>query len=247
MSIDNMTGGGSGNIEKTYCQWNGCQGNPHPVNSVPPYDDKTKGVIKKYPIPNDIHPNLLYGNMFGEKVLGHTIPYRTTKMKSKWYYNYRFQRHHVIPGNMVKKCPQLFNNLELLGWNLNCPISNCMNLPMYDPDIVWHDLQPHRGNHNMYDDRVEDDLIKLQRKCLAFCINSEQKDSSLKVQKDLLDEINKRIVTYKEKIANWQKGFILVTAALYKMKPRESRAQIFTKRSDSKSIPIYPWRSFDSI
>ena len=240
MAVIHRDGGEKIKSDKTGCDWKGCKGEPHPVRIKPKYPDRKKGVIDKKPIPNDVHPNLLYGDLCGKNVLGHTFPYRTTKMKSKWYYNYRFQRHHIIPANMRKKFKKLFFNLKLMGWDLNSPISNCLNLPMYDKDIVWHDLQTHRGSHPRYDGMVKVELLDLETECLDFCKNSETGDKNLPTQDNLIPNTSETTSFFAEMILNWNPAWILVSTSL------ASRNSVFSSLSDDKQgIPVYQTRKLE--
>lgn len=223
------------NQDKTSCDWKSCSGNPHAIK--PQYPDRKYGCPDKKPIKNDIHPSLY--NKWGRKDGMAYIPYRTTKQgKGIFFHNYRFQRHHVIPGNMKKKVPDLFHNLVLMGWDLNSPNFNCLNLPWYDKDIVWHDLQPHRGSHPKYDSEVLNLLFQLEQDCLEFCKNSEAGDKNLETTESLITLIDGIVSLLIEYLLNWETDWILLSTSPAK------RKDVFRDLSDEGRLPSYPWRTF---
>jgi hypothetical protein len=223
--------------KKTFpCDWKGCSGDPHV--EVPPYKDRSKGDIEKKPINDNTRPHT-----YKSKWPLEAQPYRTTRMGGSRPTKYRFQRHHVIPANMRKQYPDLFGNLLLMGWDLNCPVTNGINLPMYDADIVWNDLQPHRGSHDTYDSKVAPLLDRLEGKCVDYCKNLENGLTN-EVPDQLKDKVAVLVKEFREHIINWDSGWNLVTSAMYNGKPRETRAMAFANRTVSKTIPTYPRRTF---
>lgn len=56
---------------------------------------------------------------------------------------YHTQKHHLISINFFDDVPDLSNNAELIGYDVNHK-NNGMCLPSHKVDIVQHDLQCHR-------------------------------------------------------------------------------------------------------
>jgi hypothetical protein len=224
VSATNSTG------RKYKCRWKKCQPNRHSFKTTYPNNgDIVKRSISK------IHPNEYYVT----KQAGITSLYRFKATSTgKWHYSYRPQVHHVIPGNMTKKFKILFSNLKLLNWDLNDFVTNGLSLPMYNVDMVFHDLQPHRGCHIPYDDNVEPMLKRLQDASIHYCKNSESTSNDDEKQEDLLIDIGKIILKLREYILNWHKDFILVNGSL------ADRPRIFEEHSFLKKTPVYPPRKW---
>lgn len=110
---------------------------------------------------------------------------------------YPFQRHHIIPCAVFKELPKISHNLKLLGFDINNEGLNGISLPTKPKDIVWHDLQYHRGYHKTYNDNVKLALKDLEKTMVAdFCKKEEQ----IK----MWEEIAKEVKDYKTRILKWE-------------------------------------------
>ena len=108
---------------------------------------------------------------------------------------YAYQRHHVIPCGVYSKVKRLSHNLKLINYDINNEMDNGISLPADPKDMVWHDLQYHRGYHSSYNKIVLADMKELQSNILKFCANDDQGE--------LLKEVEKKVKKYKTKILNW--------------------------------------------
>lgn len=233
-----VTGANKKKVNKDKCIWKDCSPGTHPKGYMP-YDNN--GVIKKEMFKEKVHPSIMYSKL-GIKVKGYYIPYRTKKNRGKDASNYWYQRHHIVPGNMRKKLKKLFHNLKLMGWNINGYPGNYMPLPTLDVDIVWHDLQSHRGCHPKYDIEMYAMLESLQTDSLSFCKNAEANTKGSLHPKHLINELNENIDFAAEMILNWDPAWLLVTTSWSK------RLEIFFTLSDAKSgMPFYPKRTLANI
>ena len=221
--------------KKYPCAWKGCSGDPHPVK--PKYPDKKYGCNAKKPIKDDTSPYSYSFQWPAEKHPYRTLNYPRGKKppKVKTNFNYRIQRHHVIPGNMLKKFPDLFFNAKLKGWDHNSYPVNGLNLPTYDKDVVWNDIQAHRGCHTAYDTEVEKYMSSLEGECRAFCKNEEAENNE-PFTDDILGLLYAYVEEFREEIINWNPSYYLIATA------GVNRGAIFLGYSDKKSIPKYPKR-----
>jgi hypothetical protein len=71
---------------------------------------------------------------------------------------HKFQRHHVIPINVIRDLLDLGHNLRLIGWDINNYTLNGISLPKYNSDMHWHKLPVHRGSHKSYDKVIKRQL-----------------------------------------------------------------------------------------
>lgn len=126
---------------------------------------------------NDTHTSIKLG---GKKVSGQ---------------NYSFQRHHVIPVQAFNNLPDLKDNLELLGYNINIQDQNGISLPFRIKDLVWHDLQFHRGSHPAYTTIVTNRVRKIMNTSKRYCEKGEQST--------LWDLIKEEVDLCRDELISW--------------------------------------------
>lgn len=180
-----------GKVVNKPCRWKACA-KKHKFNIK--YDNN--GVVKRTALGNWAHPSSICTYKIVCKKA--RIVYKQGKYKncnSSTAYNYPIQKHHVIPCAVIKVLPRIKHNLKLLGYDINNEGLNGISLPAKPEDIVWHDLQFHKGSHPMYNDEVEKDLKDLEAKCEHFCKTDDQMK--------LLQEIDKKVAKYRSKIIKW--------------------------------------------
>lgn len=178
-----------GKVVNKPCKWKVCV-KKHKFNIK--YDND--GVIKRTALGNWTHPSSIYEIVCKKD----RIVYKKGKYKnykSSTAYNYPIQKHHVIPCAVIKLLAKIKHNLKLLGYDINNEVLNGISLPAKPEDIVWHDLQFHKGSHPMYNDRVEIDLKDLEAKCEHFCKTDNQMQ--------LLQEMDKKVAKYRRNIIKW--------------------------------------------
>ena len=191
--MSNSDGNTTSKEKKYKCKWEGCKPNTHIGYTY-------------YPKGGVLHRDK-YTGFWGHPFL--TFKVKTTK-KESWVtlanktklkvtaINYRFQKHHVIPINMFKNIgtfPALSKNLRLLNFDINSGDHNGICLPFFHKDIEWHDLQPHRGSHPVYDGKVKRLLSEIDKECKKYC-----KDDN---QDKLLYDIYQTVQELKMEIVNW--------------------------------------------
>jgi len=159
-TITGATGGGKG---KKPCGWQDkCQKHKKAI----PYEQKKanldRGDLSSWPRP----------------AAGKTA--NTTKIKDKHKRgklkgkmvtctNYKYQRHHVLPVEVFKSIVPMRKNLILLGYDINVFQENGICLPFRPEDMMWHDLQCHRGSHPIYTGKVEKRVQKIMDQCGQYC------------------------------------------------------------------------------
>lgn len=186
VTIDGATGGGVGTI---LCGWQDkCQKHQAEIK-YPKGGNMERGSLAGWSHPstmglkenatkiNDTHTSI---KLSGQKVTA---------------LNYKFQRHHVIPVEAIKNLPILKNNLDLLGYDINIQAENGISLPFRPKDLVWHDLQFHRGSHPAYTSIVETRIRAIMSKCGQYCEKGEQST--------LWDLIKERVDKCRDEIKNW--------------------------------------------
>jgi hypothetical protein len=219
---------------KKPCDWKDCPGGLHPV--MPKYESRKKGGNEQQRIQSSIYP-CTYRVQWKEnpyRTLNYPRPNSTKPPKVKTNFNYRYQRHHVIPCNMLDTYPDLFWNAMLVGWDHNDYETNGINLPWHDLDVVWNDLQAHFGSHPRYDGQVDKYMSKLDGKCRSFCENEETKSGPTTVT--LLALLEEQVDMFREKIINWDTAYTLNNNAI------ANRSTVFKLYSDKKRIPRHPDR-----
>ncbi|MFT3701393.1 MAG: AHH domain-containing protein [Agriterribacter sp.] len=167
-----------------HCGWQDCD-KKHKSKPIYP----SNGVVERKDLKSWIHPSLIYNTVYRSAPMVFGI-------KSVTASNYVTRRHHVIPVNVFNKLPKLSENLRLLGFDINNEILNGISLPYYTADIVWHDLQFHRGSHPTYDDHVKAILGAMEEGFVTYCKNDKQFE--------LWNEVDTHIKTFREEIINWQ-------------------------------------------
>ena len=186
--IEGATGGGPGTLP---CGWlDKCQGHQKAVDGYVP----DRANLGRMPLDK-------YGWLRPWEM---GLPENTTKITDvhtgkKWSgqvtaTNYRYQRHHIIPCEVFKN-PILNKNLELLGYDINVFDENGISLPYRIKDLVWHDLQFHRGSHPAYTGIVRTRVMAIVRKCGQYCEKGEQST--------LWDFIKERVDKSRNEIKNW--------------------------------------------
>lgn len=118
--------------------------------------------------------------------------------------NYKFQRHHVLPVEVFKSGP-MRTNLTLLGYDINVFGENGISLPFRLEDMVWHDLQCHRGSHPIYTGKVEKWVEKIMDQCGQYCKKGEQTKLWDEI-KDLADDCIEKINDWSLMIHPWAKA-----------------------------------------
>jgi len=68
-------------------------------------------------------------------------------------------------------------------------------LPFYTADVVWHDLQFHRGSHPKYNDLVSKKANEIQEACREYCKTGDQMK--------IWHEIEGCVQRFRKKILNW--------------------------------------------
>jgi hypothetical protein len=175
-TIDNAAGSGAGTLQ---CGWkNNCQGHQTDVGYP------KKGIMERKSLRGWTHPSAIVG-----------IKQNKTKITDTTVNDYSYQRHHVIPVQAFNNLPTIKNNLELLGYNINLQDENGISLPFRPKDLVWHDLQFHRGSHPTYTSIVETRIRAIQGKCGKYCEKGEQST--------LWDLIEKAVSDCRDEIKNW--------------------------------------------
>lgn len=209
MSTTHMDGPKTSDEDKHECEWEGCQGNPHPEKIV--YENKKNGCTergkyvgnwpKPFHIPTPSYLN--YGVKEGEYKGLNSTKYDISMGRSDCN-DYKTEFHHVIPVDVMDGKSALKKNLKLIGWNINDGMSNGICLPYFKEDTIWHDLQPHRGSHpGDYIASVNELIGPLNTICKKYCLESEDKKSK-KDQATLLTKILEDVETIRNRILNWE-------------------------------------------
>lgn len=210
--------GGSGDEEgEKKCIWKGCE-KEFIVSEFPPHfskDDKIDGgnsdretspanAEKPWSLDRVSNSFSNFGIQEGRNVGLNSDSYRIVNGSSTRN-AYTTQYHHVVSVNLVGarddgKFKKLAFNLGLVGWNINNKDYNGINLPYFREDLIWHDLQPHRGSHpeKEYNEVVNDELAALERDCLKYCKNAKNTNAEL-----LIEEMNTLCQNLRNKILRW--------------------------------------------
>lgn len=186
VDITNATGDGPG---KKACGWqDDCQKHKKAVGYP------RKGMLDRRPLIDWPHPSI-----------GKTKSYKTNiKDKHKrgefkgqmvTAKNYKYQRHHVLPVEVFQNIKPMKKNLKLLRYDINVFAENGICLPFRPQDMMWHDLQCHRGSHPEYTAIVEQRVQDIMNECGQFCKNGQQSK--------LWDMIEKAAKTCIKEIKNW--------------------------------------------
>lgn len=173
-------GATQGKVNDKPCKWKVCK-EKHKIK----YRDD--GIVTRRALGEWIKPYMIYDKVY------RIAPMGRSKRRAE---NYATRKHHVIPVKVFKGLPNIKRNLKLLGYDINNEILNGMTLSFYTADLVWHDLQFHRGSHPKYDNKVKDELKGIEDKCSTYC-----KDE---IQMTLWTEIDKSVKDFREKILNWK-------------------------------------------
>lgn len=189
------------------CAWKTCK-EKHAFNIT--YADN--GKVTRSNLGEWIHPGAIYTEVYKSD------QYPNSGITDK---NYAIRRHHVIPCKVYEKLPDLSENLRLLGYDINNEFYNGMACAYRDEDVVWHNLQPHRGNHQSYSDKVKNNLTEVQTECLTFCSDNKQIE--------LWETIQKKVKEYREEILNWNWELLGGATA--------QRDKTFMQFSDQKKVP----------
>ena len=191
IDITNANGSGPGTID---CKWHDCKKHQSPV--IYP----GKGVLKRGSLSSWPHPSEKPG-----------LPAQTTKITDEDFFrqkdgtkkrenvsanNYKYQRHHVIPVQVFNSLSDLKKDLEFLGYNINIHAENGICLPFRIKDLVWHDLQYHRGSHPIYTAKVKKRVEDIMSVCESLCEDGRQAE--------LWDYISSEVELCIEEIINWE-------------------------------------------
>jgi hypothetical protein len=197
------------------CKWETCE-KKHEFK----IDYPKNGITVRKDLGTWLHPSLIYAG--AEQV------YRTDPLDGKDHTNYETRKHHVIPVKIFEHVPLLCKNLELLGYDINNEFLNGMTLCYRQKDLVWHDLQYHRGNHQKYSGVVKEKMSLVQTQSEKLCTTDDQTK--------LFEIMSKEVKRFREKILNWS---IELQAGA-----KDTRDSVFSSESIARSAPLLGSRKY---
>jgi hypothetical protein len=106
---------------------------------------------------------------------------------------YTFQRHHVIPVNVIRDLKDVGHNLTLIGWDINNYSLNGICLPDSNKDITRQDLPVHRGCHKNYDKRVKKVMERMHQEWKNLCDPHPNQDKLFEDVCKLSDQLQEKL------------------------------------------------------